>query len=195
MEPDALVRQWIIEIIQAHPSLVAIAIRQRAKFEGWLKFELAAHAEAKGMQDLRVEAATGDFSHSRADVTFWHQGERFDVELKTCNTNWRMEGVASLTRPITKNVTGVIQDAMKLQTCSGHGIVAVCMFPISGRDSRWTDYLERISKAVGVQLSVDRNSSRASIPIGGSREADIVVISFSVPKPGLRTVSFAASAS
>lgn len=42
-----LVREWIVEILQAHRAVLEIAIRQRAKFEGWLKFELAAHLEQK----------------------------------------------------------------------------------------------------------------------------------------------------
>jgi hypothetical protein len=173
---------------------MAIAIRQRAKFEGWLKFELAAHAEAKGMNDVTVELAATEAMRSRADVTFWLGGERYNVELKTCNTNWRMEGVREATRPITKNIAGIIQDATKLQTCTGRGIVAVCMFPVNNRDTRWTEYLERISTETGIELSVERNSTRVSIPIGSSCKADVVVISFAVPKAASKAVPVAAGA-
>lgn len=33
--------ELIIDILRKNEVLVAIAIKQRAKFEGWLKFELA----------------------------------------------------------------------------------------------------------------------------------------------------------
>jgi hypothetical protein len=112
MELDALVRKWIVEVIRAHSALIAIAVRQRAKFEGWRKFELAAYAELHGAQSVEVETASGDdLVRTRCDLTFSYGDKRCDVELKTCNTNWRMEGVLSRTRPITKNVAGIVADA------------------------------------------------------------------------------------
>src|SRR6266700_5182540 len=126
MEADILVRTWIADVIERRSDLVAIAMRQRAKFEGWLKFELAAYAQLKGAAEVTVEAATDDSSGSRHDLTFYYGAERCNVELKTCNTNWRMKGVLVKTRPITKNVAGTIKDAGKLQNCVGHGVVAVC---------------------------------------------------------------------
>jgi len=41
-------RKWIVEILEKNLSLVALAVRQRAKFEGWLKFEFARLAVEKG---------------------------------------------------------------------------------------------------------------------------------------------------
>ncbi|ACA43723.1 hypothetical protein CLD_0051 [Clostridium botulinum B1 str. Okra] len=40
---DKLIRNTISDIIKNHTQLISIVIRQRAKFEGWLKFELADH--------------------------------------------------------------------------------------------------------------------------------------------------------
>ena len=143
--------------------MVGIAVRQRAKFEGWLKFELAAHAELHGAKGVEVEAASTDSGDSRHDVTFSYAGQRYHVELKTCNTNWRTEGVLNLTRPIIKNVDAIIIDGKKLGNCAGNGIAAFCMFPVPC-DDRWTDYLLRIGKKLGVTLGVDRHTSRVSIP-------------------------------
>ncbi len=67
-----LIRHWLAQVIREHMALLALAIRQRAKFEGWLKFELAAYAEAQGMQAVRVEAAIEDSTQlSRGDITFF----------------------------------------------------------------------------------------------------------------------------
>lgn len=46
MRTEHVVRQWIVEVIKEHPMVSAIAVRQRAKFEGWLKLELAAKARS-----------------------------------------------------------------------------------------------------------------------------------------------------
>src|SRR5687768_15519008 len=90
-------RQWIFEVLKNHHGVMSIAMRQRAKFEGWLKFELAAHAEMSGATNVVVEASLPD--GGRSDLSFDVNGVRYDVELKTPNTNWRMPGVAETTRP------------------------------------------------------------------------------------------------
>jgi hypothetical protein len=118
-------RSWIVDVLEQHRTLLTVAVRQRAKFEGWLKFELALYAEQHGATDVEVEAPSG--SGSRSDLTFSYDGRRYDVELKTSNTNWRMKGVLARTRPITKNIRGVIIDGGKLRQCPGDGIVdSVC---------------------------------------------------------------------
>ncbi len=38
-----------------------------------------------------MEAPTEGSTGSRSDLSFSYGGEHRDVELKTCNTNWRME--------------------------------------------------------------------------------------------------------
>lgn len=183
MELDVLVRTWIVEVIRAHTALIAIAIRQRAKFEGWLKFELAAYAELHGAEFVEVETALGDdLARTRSDLTFSYGGKHCHVELKTCNTNWRMEGVLSRTRPITKNVAGIVADARKLKNCSGEGIVAFCMFPVSRDDERWVEYLERISNELGLALSARQKTERVSIQIGSDCRVDVVVIAFAISK-------------
>ena len=52
------IREWIVEVLECHQHLLAIALRQRAKFEGWLKFELAMVAEKHGAQSVEVETAS-----------------------------------------------------------------------------------------------------------------------------------------
>lgn len=79
------VRNWIADVLRRNPGPVLIAMRQRAKFEGWLKFELAAHAERYG------KLASGDRELLVAFVMFpipsgdqrWHEYlERVGRELQ-----------------------------------------------------------------------------------------------------------------
>jgi len=130
---DDLVRKGIIEIIADNMPLLRIPIRQKAKFEGWLKFELAHYLEKEGMINVEVESKA--FSRrDRTDITFFNDGEPYSLELKTPNTNWKLKGVNENCRPITKNVESIIADAKKLN--SENGIVAFVLFPVPVGDSR-----------------------------------------------------------
>lgn len=51
---EKLLNNLIEEIINEHINLLNIAIKQRAKFEGWLKIELA-NKLAEKYEDTRVE--------------------------------------------------------------------------------------------------------------------------------------------
>jgi hypothetical protein len=174
------VRRWIVDVLEQHRPLLAVAVRQRAKFEGWLKFELALYAEQHGATNVEVE--TPSESGSRSDLSFTFGGCRYDVELKTCNTNYRMAGVLECTRPITKNIASVVVDGNKLRLCPGTGIVAFCMFPIAKGDSRWTEYLNRIGSELGVNLSERDHTSRVTVPLRGVDQADVVVATFAIAK-------------
>jgi hypothetical protein len=177
---DKRLRSWIGAVLEQHRPLLGIAVRQRAKFEGWLKFELALHAEHQGAADVQVEAASD--AGARSDLSFVYDGQRYDVELKTCNTNYRMKGVLACTRPITKNIAAVVIDGKKLQRCPGEGIVAFCLFPVEAGDSRWMDYLRRIGSGLGVNLSEQESTTRVTLPLKDGHHADIVVATFRVLK-------------
>jgi hypothetical protein len=177
---ETLLRSWIVNVLERHERLLAVAVRQRAKFEGWLKFELASHAEENGATHLSVEAASD--SGSRSDLSFVYGGERYAVELKTCNTNYRMKGVLDCTRPITKNIDSVIVDGRKLGFGPGRGIVAFCLFPVPCGDNRWTEYLSRIGSGLGLSLTEGHHASRVRLPINDACQADIVVSTFTVAK-------------
>ena len=83
----------ISEILHNNRDLLRIPIRQKAKFEGWLKFELAFYLEKKGFKDVDVETK-GDRTLFRTDITFFDNNLNFySVELKTSNTNWTVPGV------------------------------------------------------------------------------------------------------
>jgi len=172
MDMDTTCRQWITDILKDHLSLVALAVRQRAKFEGWLKFELAQRAEAAGCIPVRVESAYGE---GRSDITFHANGMRYDMELKTPNTSWRMPGVENATRPITMNIESIVQDALKLRNCPGQGVVSFVLFPVPSGSRQWRTYLDRIAHALETSLSEDQHCTRVHIPINKDQACDVVV--------------------
>ena len=179
---DTFVRQWIVDILVQHPSLLAVAVRQRAKFEGWLKFELAAYAELQGATSVQVETPSVDstLGLSRSDLTFFLDGKRYDVELKTPNSNWRIPGVLDSTRPITQNIAEIVIDGRKLRGCGGQGIVAFVLFPVIANDKRWVAYLNRIAYELNLPLTEVDHSSRLMVPLGEGHTADVIVCCFTI---------------
>ena len=117
-------------ILTRHRDTVWIAVRQRAKFEGWLKLELAHALEGAGLTDIRLECQY--MGRKKADLAFRIEGSRCFVELSMCNTSWRVEGVEPATRPITKNVRHVLRDIEKLKMVKEPdlGIALALFFPV-----------------------------------------------------------------
>jgi hypothetical protein len=77
------VRGWIVDILKRNESVLAVALRQRAKFEGWPKFEIAAHASNAGATDVQVETASPNdpsSSRGRSDLRFVFDRVRYDLE-------------------------------------------------------------------------------------------------------------------
>ena len=172
--PD-LIREWIVTILETRAEVLDIAIRQRAKFEGWLKFELAVLAESKGAI-VSVEAPYGDTS--RADVSVTMNGCCYFVELKTPNTNWRIGGVQNKHRPITKNIRSVADDAAKFVGQGVRGVVAFVLFPVPVGDCRWHKYLRRIGEMADKPLTEERHCSRVKMRLRTGQQCEAVVCCF-----------------
>lgn len=75
MYMNKLIKDSISNIINNHSQLVAIAIRQRTKFEGWLKFELAYHLQKLRFPNVEVESNYAA-SNTRVDLGFIYNGIR-----------------------------------------------------------------------------------------------------------------------
>jgi hypothetical protein len=157
---------------------MALALSQRAKFEPWLKFELAAMAAANGACDVRLEPSCG--RGKRADLSFVYDGNTFLVELKTANGNWRMKGVENRVRPITNNIESVVVDARKLRASGEPGLIAFVLFPIPSSDSQWRTYLKRISSQVSVELSEEKHCCRVEVQLQCGSTCEAVVCCFSL---------------
>lgn len=178
MLEDQEIRGWIVDIVAARADVMAVAVRQRAKFENWLKFELACRAIRAGATDVLVEAPNG--ANGRVDLRIAHKGDCWHIELKTSNTNWRIAGVPNRHRPITKNIASIVADAAKLSSCPGRSFVAFVLLPVPTDDNRWTEYFLRITDATGLSLSAERHCSRVHLVLPDETQCDAIVCCFEV---------------
>jgi len=141
------VADWIREIVTRRSRVLGVALCQRAKFEGWLKFELAERALSEGaLVEFEPALPVG----GRADLAVLRNGVSTFIELKTANFNWRVPGIENKTRPVTMNVAGIIEDARKLRAVGG--VIAAIFFPIPKGDERWRRYVQRIEDEAQLTL-------------------------------------------
>ena len=134
-----------------------IPVRQRAKFEGWLKVEFAYALEQRGVS-VSLEDGIPRTNH-RADIQakLGADGPAL-VMLKTINTNFRFNGVDPRHRPITRNISGIIEDLVKLGKGRSPtaGLVVFAIFPVAAneqdRQSALGKYIARISQS-GCRIS------------------------------------------
>jgi len=113
---------------------ISIFAKERAKFEGWLKAELC-ESLSKHFPSVTPEK-------NRIDIAF----DDWAIELKTVNTNYRYENAENKTRPITKNIQGVIDDIEKLKHVSyDNKAILFIAFPTTHRHKNWQTHLQKIS--------------------------------------------------
>jgi len=127
-------RSLVVTILKNRVEIVRMACQQRAKFEGWLKFELASVlVSTSGFSNVILEDSYQ--SNGRSDISVIYEREKWFIEMKTANTNWRADGLENLTRPITRNMDGIIEDIeiLKLKSPPAHGLVVFTIFPIPER--------------------------------------------------------------
>lgn len=172
---NEVILEGIATIIKNRTDLLRIAIRQKAKFEGWLKFELAHYLEQVGMDGVAVETKN-ELRRDRSDITFCYNYYQYTIELKTSNTNWFVEGIKPSGRPITKNIDSIIDDSFKLN--SQYGIVAFVLFPIPSNDSRWERYVERIAHQTGIDICVVNNCKLIEVDVAPKCKCNVLVCSF-----------------
>ena len=139
---EVTIFQLICAILNRNTSLLTIAIAQRAKFEGWLKFELADKLK-KRFKDTRVEEPVSDF---HIDI---HSNQSL-IELKTPNTNYKTKGCTKRTCAITDNINGIIKDINKLSTIVpglyNNGYVAFVLFPVD--KVKYLNYVNKVIRAL-----------------------------------------------
>lgn len=132
--PVDIVRQQVIGILSRRSSVIKMACQQRAKFEGWLKFELAVALSQQGNFE-QIILESGYPQGGRSDFSFLFSKQQWFAEMKTANTNWRAEGLANITRPIKLNIDEIIDDIHVLQQKSppSKGMAIFLLFPIPMR--------------------------------------------------------------
>lgn len=129
----------LVNILTSRQDLVFIAIKQRAKFEGWLKFELANELR-KLYRDTCVEKC---MSGKLVDVF----SNNSYIELKTPNTSYRHDGCENRTRPITDNIASIINDINALKQIGVDGYIAFVMFPIDN-NGKYKSHIDKIDANV-----------------------------------------------
>lgn len=158
-----LLCDMIGDIILRNQELVSIAVRQRAKFEGWLKFELA-RTLRRYFKNTCVEynVNTGTYgaseddeqaeTHKLVDIFF----DNILLELKTPNTNYANPLCEDRTRPITKNIESILGDVKKLRDIlqmpnlhgSSRGFIAFAMFPLDVKEKLYMAHIDKITKVI-----------------------------------------------
>jgi hypothetical protein len=137
----------IVSILEDNAGLVFIAIKQRAKFEGWLKFQLA-HKLLEEDGKVEVERPYPTNGKLHADI----YAKNAFIELKTPNTNYRYKQCISCNRPVTKNITSIIEDINKLRSIEDNEkYIAFVIFPID-QDKKYREYILRIENEGRVKL-------------------------------------------
>jgi hypothetical protein len=172
---EKLILEQIVNILSDNKQLMRIAIRQREKFEGWLKFELANRIEKLGFNEVEIETKV-EWRRNRPDISFYEEDDFYRIELKTCNTSWKIDGISKKGKPITDNIKGVTNDAKKLN--SNYGIVAFVMFPIPKNDIRWKPYIERIKEETKIEIDYKLNCKILAMEIDDSNTCDLLVCLF-----------------
>ena len=161
----------IESILSSNEDLLEIAFRQRAKFEGWLKFEIAKEFQKSG------KATKVEYPIAKGHVDLF--ADNCLIELKTPNTSYTCKGVVPKTRTITDNVNSIISDVDKLRNITeDHSydlFIAFVMFPIDidkdedkNTTSKYMGHVNKIEnhiQAPGLQIIKDeREVTINSIP-------------------------------
>ena len=123
---------------------ISIFVRERSKFEGWLKIEVVDTLLDLGIPKERITP-----EENRTDIVFELEGKKVGMELKTINTNYIHELVKNKTRPITKNIEGILDDINKLKrnTEFHERVIVFVVFPLSEKNEKfWRKHIEKIKK-------------------------------------------------
>ena len=134
----------LVNILTSRQDLVFIAIKQRAKFEGWLKFELANELNNIYSDDTCVEKCM-PYKGSEKLVDVFSNNSC--IELKTPNTSYRHDGCENRTRPITNNIASIIDDINALKKIGVDGYIAFIMFPIDN-NGKYQSHIDKIDAKV-----------------------------------------------
>lgn len=113
---------------------VEVFVSNRARFEGWLKVEVAGILAGRGCRVIPEK--------DTIDITV----DGWALELKTCATNYGYPGVADKeARDITRSIDGIISDAKSLQEKDRvNGAVLFVAFPLEHKNRKWQKHLSKI---------------------------------------------------
>lgn len=142
--------QLLCHILQSNAPLLSIAISQRAKFEGWLKFVLA-NGLNNAFSNTCVEES---IDKSLVDICC----NNSLIEIKTPNTSYTANGCVNKVCAVTDNINGIIADIYKLNKIHNksrkyvHGYIAFVMFPVD--ENKYQYHINKVINHLGSPLHV-----------------------------------------
>lgn len=121
---EKIIFDFIDEILKNNSTRLMVPFQQRAKFEGWLKIELAAKLYGK-FSDTTLEYSYPHNKLSHADIF----SNDYYIELKTSDTDCAYNNCVPGRKRFSNNVSAILDDINKLCTHRYKGIVAFVLFP------------------------------------------------------------------
>lgn len=85
------------------------------------------------------------------------------------------------------NIASIVDDALKLVSVPGRGVVCFALFPVPTGSDLWVTYLDRIAGKLGAPLSETKHCTRARVDLGDGNACEVAVCSFQYP-PAERTL-------
>ncbi len=120
---------------------ISLFVRERAKFEGWLKVKVVELLINNGIKEIIPEK-------DRVDITFNKEKVKYAIELKTVNTNYENDTTKNKTKPITNNIESILKDIKKLNKLNyDKRVILFIVFPIEEKDMKnWSKHISKIKK-------------------------------------------------
>lgn len=149
-----ILREGLCPAVRSNPA-VALFVRNRSTFEGWLKVELCRVLIERGWPVSPEETIPG--SSKRVDL----KAGRWWLELKTLSTNYDAIGAyRESSRSISQNIQGVIADIRKLREhrlTPAAIIFVVSPLPDPRKDAwpLWDAQLQKIRADLGGQAVLE----------------------------------------
>lgn len=176
------VKDWIQAILtdEGHQKSLKVAAQGRAKFEGWLKFELVREAVEHHATNVRVEIQNKSVPQKNQliDLSFQLKGTNYYLELKTPRAGWSNEGLENLdikktTNHIGGDIRAIMKDAVNLKKFiqwkqpdqpSSKGIIAFVAFPLAIDRTLWWANWQKAWSNAAISVSKLRKISKAALP-------------------------------
>lgn len=128
--------------------------KKRAKFEGWVQVELCESLSKISTDVVPEKSYRGkdDNKLKRTDIVI----NDYAIELKTINTSYKTKDIDTKSKPITKNIDGIIDDINKLKKANYTGkAVIFIVFPLETTPCKeWNKHMKKILN------ELDGNSSK-----------------------------------
>ncbi len=161
---ENIIANAILQTIRSNQQLLALTCAQKAKFENWLKFELAFRLKVL-IPDTVVEYKIPN-GNKRVDI---RSGNCY-IELKTTNTNVSIPILSPRAngggKPITQNINDIIDDVNNLRrlvTASQDSrYVATIFFPY---DTTQVVHITRLKQHIGKGVFVELDTDINTVPV------------------------------